>query len=169
MKKANIHTDDVLQREIAIKKVFVGRDKLIKDFYNDYYVNSEKSEKWNLSVTNYYGIPGIGKSKLLYKIYDYQRDRGLKSIYFRFDNNISVLDNVVALSCTLSREYGFRFELFDLAYVHYCKLCGKVIEEKSRSSILDNDFMNTVLPLMEVTKPYGVIANILEAVKAVDL
>ena len=53
MKKANIHTDDVLQREIAIKKVFVGRDKLIKDFYNDYYVNSEKSEKWNLSVTNY--------------------------------------------------------------------------------------------------------------------
>ena len=165
MKKISIDSKkEYLGKEISIKNSFVGREELITDFFNDYYSHEHSLDSWQLSVTNYYGIPGIGKSKLLYKIYEVQEERGLKALFYRFDNNVSVLDNVVSFRCALGEKYNYRFALFDMAYVYYCKVCGKKIEGKHKSSILDNKFMNTVLPFFQLTK-YAPAASLVEAIK----
>ena len=82
MKKISKKNDnEKINQEIKIKNTFVGRDDIINEFFNDYFIHAENEDEWSLSVTNYYGIPGIGKSKVLFKIYDLHRERGYKSIF----------------------------------------------------------------------------------------
>ena len=79
-------------------------------------------------------------------------------------NQYSALDNIVSIRCSLNRDYNFIFGLFDIAYVFYCNLCGKVIEERNKASLLDNELMNKVLPFLQLSK-FAVIADVLEAIK----
>lgn len=55
------------QLEIKYGK-FVDREKERQQFWNQYDSLCEMSDEWNVTVFDYYGMGGVGKSQILKKL-----------------------------------------------------------------------------------------------------
>ena len=118
------------QKDIPVaNRIFTDREEPRAAFwksYETYHQNMAEGES-DIRVLNYYGIGGIGKSRLLKQLMTELDERISKPKYVYFDLNIHQESRAVleALKNKLSSAYGFNFPLFELGVYNYAKKIGE--------------------------------------------
>lgn len=122
-------------------KIFTDREEPRKSFWKKYNLVSENTLKntGDITVLSYYGIGGIGKSTLLKEIIRELSEKKPKSKYVYYDFAIkqessSVLEN---LRNILSRDYNFKFPLFELGLYNYAQKSGEDMSSPEIQSFIE--------------------------------
>lgn len=148
-------------------ETFIGRDNQIKEFWNYYYNLCERKEDWTVSVLNYFGPGGIGKTCLLNHLYrevksaNAETKERIPTALIQLNSSERVVDTLFSLVIQLSCEYDFSFPMFQavlgmgLKKNMHMDTKYKSLEEKFPilSAVLDvsGGFSETIL--------YGIVAR----------
>lgn len=154
-----------ISENVLQKRNYVGRSEEINDFFNDYYRHNKDDKTWDVSVVNFWGMPGIGKSELLNELQNIHRERGLQSVMYVFDVNDTFLNNIILLRKQIQNILGYEFPLFDMAYVYYCNQCGKSKKDLESTGILNSKWMESIYPILNVIPGVNIGAAILQVLK----
>lgn len=140
--------------------VFVDREDERKEFWDKYKELCEVTNDWPVTIFNYWGMGGVGKSKVLWKIYTEKiayvasdtKER-IPAVYISLsqqDTPISIMNRLVVLL----KEYGYEFPLYETALFQLSRYnsmsCNKedikTLEEKSTiiSALLDLSAINPI-------------------------
>lgn len=165
--------------------IFTDREAPREAFWNEYgklraELTDPDSDDTPPHILLYYGISGIGKTRLLTEIgreLDRKKDEtGSKSSYrwvmYDFTDFGNTKEDVIkGLAHLLSQKYGFRFPMTALAETKIADEIGRkpdmempTIEDKIRSSKIGN----TILNVIKFT-PFGDIAeNIFDGIETIE-
>lgn len=153
------------------KKMFIGRDATLEEFWNIYHAVKKDSYK----VINYFGMTGIGKSRLLNAIQEEMDAQ--KAYYVKIDMDFCLKKEMDTDSVSQSREmilsnlrnqlidkYKFKFHNFDqLLYKYYEKI--GISKEKPEFQMLLSRNEN-VSNLMDIAKdlimPLGIPISLVQ-------
>lgn len=165
MPLAELLEEDV-QIEMSTEDLFTGREDAIEKFHKLYDSMKLPEKKGYYEVMLYYGIGGIGKSKLIKKICgEITEKTGNKKIpnfaYFTFEGNSSKEELKELFMFSLSRQMmmynkELKFFLFDTALAKILADRGKSLEryeEKAKASIMLNSFFDATLSIVEHVVP----------------
>ena len=159
-----------------LNKEFVGRKEEIQEFWNIY-----NNPETNYKVINYYGMTGMGKSKLLNEIeqelnlkkqndyhikldMDFCLKKDLENSYFSQDEE----DILLKMRNQLIDKYKFKFKLFDKALYQYYVSIGIPKEHPEMQMILSRNA--NVSQAVDLIKDFlGNSGIIITAIKTVDL
>ena len=140
---------------LSAMREFTDREEPTKAFMNAFNQKVETSYK----VLTYYGIGGIGKSRLLKELYrkvDFQHSSVVKGLLnFKEEKHRNPGDALICLREDLKKSQNIKFTTFDLAYAVYWKKLNPQLSLKS------ND---TTLPFIEEGSFIGEIIDQLENV-----
>lgn len=112
---------------IKATRVFTDREEPRAAFWKNYErCEAEMTNDGNIHVLTYYGIGGIGKSRLLKKLMSEMDERFTDKRYVYFDFNIQQESRAVltALKNKLTEQCKFTFPLFELGSYMYAKKVG---------------------------------------------
>jgi len=112
---------------IKATRVFTDREEPRAAFWKNYErCEAEMTNGGNIHVLTYYGIGGIGKSRLLKKLMSEMDERFTDKRYVYFDFNIQQESRAVltALKNKLTEQCKFTFPLFELGSYMYAKKVG---------------------------------------------
>ncbi len=108
-------------------RIFTDREEPRKAFWKHYHQSSsEAPDNCDIHVLTYYGIGGIGKTRLLKKIMEEMDARlsGQNYVYFDFSLQQESRSVLTALKNKLCDEFDFSFPLFELGSYIYAKKTG---------------------------------------------
>ena len=103
------------------KEIFIGREKQIQDFWEIYYQLCERKDTWKVTVLNYCGPGGIGKTCLLNHLYREVRNSNvdtnekIPTAILGVNSGERSLDTLISLAMGLHNSCGFSFPLFEAA------------------------------------------------------
>ena len=98
---------------------FVGRQDQIEVFWQKYNELCECKDEWPVTIFNYHGVGGVGKTYLINKIYNEikQRNIFMKEItpttFLRLNNSDKNIDILISIVKQLHDEYRYSFPLFE--------------------------------------------------------
>lgn len=152
----------VNRKEYVIKsnRTFTDRVEPRKIFWDKYeQVKSEINEDSNINVLTYYGIGGIGKSRLLSQLQLEMDERIEKPLYIDIDfkdyqDSRITLNN---LKNKLTEKYKFEFPLFDLGYYVYARKVGEKEDSQETTLITDK---SPFLKILKTTLGYIPFVNV---------
>lgn len=176
---------DHILSDYRASDIFTDRDTPRRIFWKEYdklkgELTDPDSDDVPPHVLLYYGISGIGKTRLLKEIgkeLDRKHEESGRKTSYRWvmydftDFGNTKEDVIKGLAHLLSQKYGFKFPMTALAETKIADEIGRkpdmelpTIEEKIRSSKIGN----TILNVIKFT-PFGDIAeNILEGVETIE-
>jgi len=99
--------------------IFVDRNEPRGNFWEIYnnYRSEHSSNPLFVQVLAYYGIGGVGKTKLLHKIaseLDEEHPNSARHIYFDFNDSQNPIEVLSSIKNILIKKYKFEFPLFEL-------------------------------------------------------
>jgi hypothetical protein len=130
-------------------RIFTDREEPRKAFWNAYSTFKEGLGAGNdIKILSYYGIGGIGKSKLLVKLQHELDEKIGKPKYTAINlEHIKTPRSVLeAIRNNLSHKFNFKFPVFDLAVYIYARKIGENVTDQeiktiiSKSPILEDVF-----------------------------
>ena len=134
---------------------FVDREPLIREFWDEYYSlkdsikkakeAAQKKERVTLKayVLNYYGIAGIGKSRLIEKLEDEikngskEHDKA-KVVRHDFAIETDSFKVIESLSQKLKDDYKFNFYRLNKGLAAYHEVIGESVDKFKQKGILEN-------------------------------
>lgn len=151
--------------------IFVDREEARQHFWDNYNNINRNDGEWPITILNYYGISGIGKTNLCKKLEEEigMSDLEIKYIHYSFKSNSNVLSTLYALRNLFTNKYNFEFPMFDMAYVQYAVKSGDLTKENEIESIISSSkFLSGIIAVADVTPKYNI--NIISAAfKCIDL
>lgn len=147
---------DVKRRNIKQKanKIFTDREEPRKAFWDKYTEFSQEFGGNRISVLTYYGIGGIGKTRLLEKLIKEMHASLASPQYVYYDlgkENNAVMDVFLKkVKNILIRQYKFSFPTLELALYNYAYKNGDVIVERGTKSFLEeHPFLENIASIIE--------------------
>lgn len=160
-------------KKIKAVKEFTDREHPRKVFWDKYnYIKDaikNKEDNIPVSVIFYYGVNGIGKTRLLkqlrLEIEEFNKDTKYISVDYdkldKFNNNI--LDTLRYMEADLKSRYNFEFPLFDLAAYKYEIEDGKAASKPELKRIFDDNkslsFLSGVIQDLPIVGTFAKIAS----------
>ena len=151
--------------------LFVDRNEPRANFwklYNNYREEYTKNPLF-VQVLAYYGIGGVGKTKLLHKIAKELEEKlggNARHVYFDFNNSQNSIEVLTGIKNILIEKYKFRFPLFELGLYALAQKNGQNVNAPETKSFLDKSpslgFMLDVageLPIVGLCAKLAKIAN----------
>jgi tetratricopeptide (TPR) repeat protein len=131
-------------------RIFTDREEPRKAFWDKYFQykdNMVNQVRNPITILTYYGIGGIGKSTLLYKIQEeldeYKAKANKKDVipyvYYDMKTDTSKRAILEGLRKILIKNYGFEFPVFDLALNIYLLKIGKNVTLKELDGIISSN------------------------------
>lgn len=152
--------------------LFTDREEPRQAFWDKYaQLKAEMPLESNVHVLVYYGIGGIGKTQLLYKL-GKEMDERLKNprhVLLNFESSQDSREALSALKNLIEREYDdkFSFPLFELGlYIHARKL-GEQADSPEVKKLTDNLFLKTLMPILGFIPVVNVATSVLSAIDEV--
>ncbi len=122
-------------------RIFTDREEPRESFWNTYdYLNDlikKDPQNWEVTVLSYYGIGGVGKTKLLQKILQEITEKNHKAVYFDFSTEKDHILILEAIKNQLHKKYKFSFTLFELGHYVYANKVGQIKEMPRRETFLN--------------------------------
>lgn len=149
-----------------VKHVFVDRQNYRNKFRDMYTELSYNKDEWPITVVNYYGVGGIGKSKLCKKIAQEANDadNNIQTVFYMIPEINNSASCLMELSNIIRSKYKIEFSLFELAYYIYMYKSGKPLESREVKSLIESSkLLNGLVKYLSVIPIAGIFANILEA------
>lgn len=149
-------------------RLFTDREEQRSVFWNAYNELKSNLDTINdIKVITYYGVGGIGKSKLLGKLITEMKEKVKNPQYIYIDFNINNDPRAVLKSMRnkLQNDYNFEFPFFDLALYVYLKKVGEDVdigEVKSLSA--KSPILNALLDLGGAIPFVGLYSTVLKVV-----
>lgn len=147
-------------RALLTEDVFVDREYAREQFWQRY--DMVEKDKDSVQVIMYYGLGGMGKTRLLYQIEKEIEEKGCDIVWEHYDLNDGH-DPVVVLrkmAKDMAQRYRFDFPLFSYAVYSYMIKCGESIEQPEVKSLLDDvPFLRQVFRLANVIPGVGVFSK----------
>ena len=120
--------------------IFTDREEPRASFWKAYNNLEELIKKGpdnkELTVLSYYGVGGIGKTKLLQKLLKELLDNNRKAIYFDFSTEKDHLLVLESIKNRLYKDYGFKFTLFETGLYVYANKIGQIREMPQKETFL---------------------------------
>lgn len=154
------------EQGIITKKqgAFIDRDNERKFFWDKYDELCEVSDEWPVTVINYHGMGGIGKSQILKKLMlEAEEKTGevsekIPTVYIALseqDTPIKVMNKMITI---LKRE-NFIFPLYEVALLELSRVSGTSSIKKAVESIEENSVLISALLDLSAVKPKTTIAG----------
>lgn len=153
---------------VSIQKSLVIRQTQIDRFWSEYNYNQSQSETWNTCSMNFFGIGGIGKSKLCESLCQELEKNKKQFISLYFEEANSLIQHLLIIRNLLNQKYNFQFPFFDLAYIEYYKKIGKTVEQPQLQLFLSNKWLETAYPILNVIPKVNIFAAIAQSIKIVE-
>ena len=122
-------------------RIFTDREEPRESFWNTYdYLDDlikNDPEKCEATVLSYYGIGGVGKTKLLQKLLQEITEKKHKAVYFDFSTEKDHLLVLEAIKNQLHKKYNFSFTLFEIGHYVYANKVGQIREMPRRETFLN--------------------------------
>ena len=122
-------------------RIFTDREEPRESFWNTYdYLDGlikNDPEKCEATVLSYYGIGGVGKTKLLQKLLQEITEKKHKAVYFDFSTEKDHLLVLEAIKNQLHKKYNFSFTLFEIGHYVYANKVGQIREMPRRETFLN--------------------------------
>lgn len=148
-------------------KVYIRleRENLLSKFWNEYKLANKKTcNEWEISIFNFFGVGGTGKTELVNDLYNQLND-SKQCIIKVFDENQSILENILCVRNILVSQYKADFSLFDLVYCEYCKKMGRSLSEFEKKSLFSNKIIESIYPILNVIPNLNLLAAIPQCLK----
>lgn len=151
-------------------KIFTDRDeprKVFWDTYTEFKENISNLQENEIKVISYYGIGGIGKTRLLKQIKTELLENVSKplQIYVDLEDSSNMLVVLMKIKHLLQKTYGFDFPLFDLAYFSYMDKQGKQFkQEEIESFISSSPILNSLFDISSILPGTGTIIGFLRGI-----
>lgn len=147
-------------------RMFTDREEPRASFWKKYEsIKNELPKTDNIYVLSYYGIGGIGKSRLLKKLSDEMTERITKPRYVYFDFNIYQESRSVltVLANKLIEEYKFSFPLFEIGCYLYAKKVGEKVDSLEVKQLTEKSpILNLIMSVMGNIPVVGIAAQVLQ-------
>lgn len=151
-------------------KIFTDREeprKVFWDTYNQFRGNISNSQENEIKVITYYGIGGIGKTRLLRQISAELLDRIDKplQVYIDLEDNSDMLVVLMKIKHLLQTTYQFDFPIFELAYFSYMQKQGNQITKEEIDGFISNSpILDSLLDISSLLPGTGTIIGMLKAI-----
>ncbi len=127
--------------EVKLARVFTDRVNLREVFWNKY--NGIKSDIKNyddVSIINYYGFGGIGKSGLIRELQKELNEKENNPYYLFYDFGLcqDVYSIIRTIRKDLIERYNFNFPKLDIALHCYSKKIGDKLDKEEKKSIIES-------------------------------
>jgi len=147
-------------------RIFTDRQEPRDAFWKKYnLLKAEMSEMDDIHVLTYYGIGGIGKSRLLDKLKEEMEEKITNPYYAEIDFN-NYQDSRITLNklkSTLSEKYRFVFPLFELGNYAYAKHVGERIDSPEIKSIAERSpFLSLLKSVLGTIPVVNIAANVFD-------
>ncbi|MDR7870217.1 MAG: tetratricopeptide repeat protein [Tissierellaceae bacterium] len=155
-------------REYKAVKVFTDRKESRDAFWAAFNYMKDNNNQNKVKVLNYYGIGGIGKSRLTSQLRKELREKEpyAKFVYFDFETEIEVHKVLYKIIYSLKMDYNFSFDLTEIALYYYHALKGEKIEKPGDNKILpiNSEIEDILGPIIDNTY----LGNVIKTIKALD-
>lgn len=144
---------------------FTDREEPRASFWKEYALTkSELSGQSNIHVLSYYGIGGIGKTRLLKKLMEEMEEKLPHPVYAYIDFEITQESRrtLSRLKSKLQEKAKFTFPLFDLGEYVYAKKTGEQADSPEVQQLTEKSpFLNLVLSIADNIPVVGIAAKVL--------
>lgn len=150
--------------------IFVDRDEPRKNFWEIYnnYRAAHTNNPLFMQVLAYYGIGGVGKTKLLHKIateLDEKIANNARHIYFDFNDSQNPIEALFSIKNILIKKYKFEFPLFELGQYALAQKNGQDMKAPEAKSFLDKSpSLGILLDVAEILPVADLCAKLIKAV-----
>lgn len=149
---------------------FIGREEAKKIFFDKLNslqekISTDSNDYGQTDVLVYYGIGGIGKTRLLSDLQSSIRQENVyKSVYFDFDEVQDKRSVLERLKNIFSEKYDFQFPLFELAEYNYARKVGETVESPTlKGYIGKSKFLKKVVIALGAIPVVGIVPKVLDA------
>ena len=146
--------------------IHVERKRFLENFWNEYELCQKREAKnWEISVYNFWGVGGTGKTELLNDLYNGLVSKKGFRVIKAFDEKKSMLENMLSIRNILVKQYSVDFTLFDLVYCEYCKKTGRDLNDFEKKSLFSNKIVESIYPFLNIMPNINLLAAIPQALK----
>ena len=148
MKKPRRHVNN---KEFRAERIFTDREEPLQTFWNNYDgLKDMPADDRNIKVLVYYGIGGIGKTRLLKEIKVELEKKGKNVVDFDFEEAQQCRFVLESLKNLLVNKYGFEFPLFEYSLYYYrLKIGEDANAPEIKSFISKSPFLSTLIDLTD--------------------
>lgn len=151
-------------------KIFTDREeprKVFWDTYSQFKENISNSQENDIKIITYYGIGGIGKTRLLRQIKTELLDRIDKplQVYIDLEDNPDMLVVLMKIKYLLQSTYQFDFPMFELAYFAYMQKQGHQVTQKEIDGFISNSpILDSLLDISSLLPAAGTLIGMLKGI-----
>lgn len=155
-------------------KIFTDRDeprKVFWDNYNTFKNNLQNNKDNEIKLITYYGIGGMGKSRLLKQLRTELNEYVKSPLYISidFEENHDMLSILMKIRNLLQNSYNYNFPMFDLAYYTYMQKQGHNIKhEEFNGFISSSPILDSILDVSSVLPGVGTIIGIIKGLDSLS-
>lgn len=153
------------EKRVKANRFFTDRMTPREAFWNNYEkVSMNLHDDEDVHVLTYYGIGGIGKSRLLQEL-QIEMEANLENpcyIYYDFDTGNDMRSALQEMKSLLATKYKFKFSLYDLAEYSYSQKKGeKVSREEIQALVEKSPILDMLLSGAELIPIVGIIPQLI--------